>query len=346
MRINTENRRNFKGILTNKFLLKSLEATAKNGALVSAGASLGLSTICRPLSIMATPKADKTDKQYACSKSLASSAVGFGLMFAVTSPIVKAIEKIDKNPSKYLTPETIKNLTGTEKNVTKSSAYKFATQLFKLGAGVLTTYPKAVMTTMFIPAFMSAVFHKTKKAQEQNKINQESGLSKYVKPQEKVSFKGKERIIKKSSGFIEKLASKFASIINKPKVQEFSKKHSETNFAQHIFSGTDILTTGFSASQIAKTKKIEQKNKKTLILNSTLSCGLTIGLGYGVNKLLDKPTEKFIEKFKQANQTSPKLDKYVEGIKIAKPILILGTLYYIAIPILSTFLADKFNKQK
>ena len=42
---------------------------------------------------------------------------------------------------------------------------------------------------------------------------------------------------------------------------------------------------------------------------------------------------------------TPKLDKYIEGIKIAKPILILGTVYYTLIPIVSTFLADRIDKK-
>ena len=53
--------------------------------------------------------------------------------------------------------------------------------------------------------------------------------------------------------------------------------------------------------------------------------------------------EKFIEKFKIANAKSKNLDKYIEGIKIVKPALILGGIYYIIIPFISTFLADRFD---
>ena len=37
------------------------------------------------------------------------------------------------------------------------------------------------------------------------------------------------------------------------------------------------------------------------------------------------------------------LDKYIEGIKIAKPILITGVMYYMLIPVISTFFTDKSN---
>ena len=52
------------------------------------------------------------------------------------------------------------------------------------------------------------------------------------------------------------------------------------------------------------------------------------------------PTEKFIQKFKEANKLDPNLDKQVEGIKIAKPIILVGCVYYMLIPFISTFLAD------
>ena len=45
-----------------------------------------------------------------------------------------------------------------------------------------------------------------------------------------------------------------------------------------------------------------------------------------------------------ANKNAPKLDKYLEGIKVAKPVLILGGLYYIVAPIVSTILAEIATK--
>ena len=46
-------------IYTNRFLKKGLEFASDNGALFVASASLALSTIARPLAIMATPDTDK-----------------------------------------------------------------------------------------------------------------------------------------------------------------------------------------------------------------------------------------------------------------------------------------------
>ena len=96
----------------------------------------------------------------------------------------------------------------------------------------------------------------------------------------------------------------------------------------------------------AKNKKIEQDRKKALMYNAGISTGLCIAGSYIIDKALKKPTEKFIENFRKANKKSPKLEKYVEGIRVAKPALILGGIYYIIIPVISTFLADRFDKNK
>ena len=142
---------------------------------------------------------------------------------------------------------------------------------------------------------------------------------------------------KKLSGFIGKL-------MNTRPVQKLAEKFHNTNFEQHIISMTDAAATTAFITQASKSKKIEQSRKKALMYNAGISTGLCIAGGYAVNDMLKKPTEKFIKKFSEVNKNSPKLGKYIEGIKVAKPALILGGIYYILIPLISTFLADRFDK--
>src|SRR5574344_1644210 len=76
----TKTKPSFKAnFMKSKFLLKSLEKTSENSALVSAGTTLGLSLIARPLAILLTPNSKKKDKQFAASKSIASSLINLGL---------------------------------------------------------------------------------------------------------------------------------------------------------------------------------------------------------------------------------------------------------------------------
>ena len=302
-------------IYNNKLLKKGLEFAADNGALFVATTSLALSTVARPIAIMATPNTDKENKKYAAAKSLASSAAGYILMLCASLPLAKSIKKIDKNPSKYLKPETINSLKAGEKVLTKSKKYNFATQLFKLGLGFLIAAPKSIITCALIPPFMTNIFGKKENNNPNNNFQP--------------TFTGLTKTIGK--------------MIDSKPVNKLADKFSKTNFQQHIISMTDALATGTFIVQTSKSNKIKEERKKALIYNAGISTGLCITAGYAINSATKKSTDKFIRNFRAANRNSPKLEKYIEGIKIAKPAFILGGLYYIAIPLVSTFLADKFD---
>lgn len=320
----------FKGIYNNKLLLNGLKFAAKNGTLFSATVSLGLSTVARPVAIMATPKTDKENRKLACAKSLSSSAVGYLVMLLASSPVARAVSKIDKAPEKFLKQATIKNLQNGAKTLSKSKSYSFATQLFKLGVGFVIAAPKSALTCVLIPPIMK-LFGKDKKEQIQNKNSQKSKI---------ISFKGLY------NAATDKIAAGIGKLLDKKSVQDFAKKYYDTNYSQHIASLTDIVLTLSFAHQTAKSKKIEQSRKKTLIYNALISTGLCLTGGYAVNHALEKPAEKFIQNFKAANKNLPELEKYVEGIKIAKPVLILGIIYYIFIPVISTFFAERADFKK
>lgn len=308
-------------IYNSKILKRGLEFAADNGSLFVATASLALSTVARPIAIMATPKTDIENKKYACAKSLASSATGYFLMLAASLPVAKSVKNIDKRPYEYLKKSTVENLKSGEKSLKASSRYKFATQLFKLGLGFLIAVPKSIMTCSLIPPFMAFLFNK--------KVNND-------KKDKKISFTGNGT--RSLSKFIGKAMDTLP-------VQKMSEKFHNTNFEQHIISLTDAAATAAFVTQTANSKKIEQTRKKALMYNAAISTGFCIAGGYAINGAIEKPAEKFIRNFSKANKNSPKLEKYIEGIKVVRPALILGGLYYIVIPLISTFLADRLDGQ-
>ena len=295
-------------IYTNRIFKKGLEFASNKSAIFVGSVSLALSTIARPIAILSTPNTNKENKKYACIKSFTSTAVGYGLMLGASLPVSNALKEIDKNKTKYLKPQTLKRLSTPKK-------YAFATQLFNLGLGFLIAIPKSILTCALIPPFMAKIFPK--------KENQ----------QKNVSFTGN-------------LSKGIGKLIDTNAVQKLTEKFYNTNFEQHIMCLTDVVATGAFITQTAKNKKIEQDRKKALMYNAGISTGLCIAGSYIIDKALKKPTEKFIENFRKANKNSPKLEKYVEGIRVAKPALILGGIYYIIIPVISTFLADRFDKNK
>lgn len=313
-------------IYNSKILKCGLEFASDNSSLFVATASATFAT-ARLGAILATPKTDEQNKKYACMKALASSLVGYGLMLFASLPIVKSVKNIDENPEKYLKPATIEALKNGEKSLTKSSRYNFASQLFKLGLGFLLVLPKSWLTCNFIPPLMKKIFPDKDRPTPQTEAKTSFTGNLYQAGTQKIS-KGIGKII--DTKFVKKLSEKFA----------------DTNFEQHILSITDIFATGAFIWNVKRSKKFEEERKKPLMYNSAIATGLCVSAGYGLHALLKKPTQKFIENFKRANADSPKLDKYLHGIGVARPTLILGTIYYIFIPVISTFMADRFAKKK
>lgn len=316
----------FNGFYDSKLLKKGLEFAADNGALFAATTTLALSAFARPVAILAAPKTDKENKKIACAKSISSSISGYLLMLAISMPVSKAIKKIDTNPKKYLNTTTAETLKDGCSKLLESKAYTLATQIFKLGIGLVVACPKAILTTLGMPYVMQYLFHQYPPDKKvKNTSDETSGLS----------FKGKG---------VDKISKGISKVLNNKKFQDFAVKHKDSNFPMHIIAGTDALTTATFINQTMHSKKIEERRKLPVIYNAFISTGLSITSSYGVDKLLDKPTENFIKKFKQVNSGSAKLDKYIEGIKIAKPILIMGSVYYMIIPFISTFLAEMVDK--
>lgn len=322
MKVNSNRDITFKSIYTNKTLKKGLEFAADNGALFAASATLGMSLFVRPLAISLTPHTEKANKEVACAKSITSALSQFGLTYVLAKPITNSIEKINKTPEKYLNPTTIQNFKGAEKKLANSKSYELATQLFKLGVGFLVAIPKGALTVACLPFVLKTLFNR--KTPSETEIE--------PTPSD-LSFKGKENFTKG-----------IGNILDKKGMQKFAEKYKDSNFAMHIVALLDTLTTGTVIYQTHKSKKIKEERKKALIYNTAISTALSIGTSYILDKLTKNPTEKFIEKYRNANFNDPNLEKQIHGIKIAKPMLLVGCVYYMLIPFVSTFLAEIADK--
>ena len=318
MKVNSNRDISFKSVYTNKALKKTFEFASKKPALTAASASVGFSLL-RPFSIWLTPNTDAENRKLACAKSVTSSLLNFGLMLGISYPIDNAIKKIDNSPEKYLKKDTIDFYKQGAKNINASKRYLFASQLFKLGIMSVVAVPKAIMTAAAIPLIIKLLDFKSKK----NPDNQKN-----------INFRGKSN-----------LASKVGKTLDKDGVKNFSDKYKDSNFVMHIIALTDALSTLTFIAQTKKSKKIKEERKSALIYNAGISTGMCIGSGYVFDKLLEKPAEKFIQNYKKANISEKNLEKQVQGIKIIKPLLILGTIYYMIIPFLSTYLAEITDKK-
>lgn len=322
----SRNSTKFTGLLNNKVLLKGLEKVAEHGTSFAAGTSLVMSLGVRPLAIISTPDVEKENKQYACANSICSGLIKFGIIEAIALPIENAVKNIDKNPEKYLKPETIKTLQNSGKLV-ESKSYKLGTQIMKLGTGFVTAIPKSMLTIAFIPIIMDKLFNIRK-----NKVRKEKN--------------NKDKNVPFTGSFNQKISKGLAKILDNKKFQNFIIKHQneEKNIAKHITAGTDILLTTTFAYQTNKSQKIKENRKKALIYNNVISTVITLAGGYGIDNIIKKRSEKFIEKFSEINKGNPKLHKYLEGINIIRPALIFAGIYYAILPMFSTYMAEKVDK--
>lgn len=337
MKVNYQRDISFKSIYTNRAVKKGLEFAADYGALFAAGAAAGFS-VARPLAIWMTPKTDKENRLLAVSKSLSSSAIGLLITTCLALPLGAAIKKISKNPYKYLKQESIKEFEKCSGNIEKSKSYEFATQLGKLGLGSVVAVPKSIAVASSVPYIASKISDnklddRHAKSQKLNSFN--NILLKDERPSvNNLSFKASPN---------EKLAKQIGKLLDKKWLQKFADKNKDTNFPMHIAALTDAVATATFICQTKKSTKIEEARKKPLMYNAGIATILSIAGGYVIDKILDGPTKNFIKKYKQINKGDSNLAKQVQGIKIAKPILILGTIYYMLIPFISTFLAEKAN---
>ena len=113
----------------------------------------------------------------------------------------------------------------------------------------------------------------------------------------------------------------------------------------HINAIKDALATGVFVAGLKNCKKFDEERKGPLIYNSVTGTLLSIISGYALDSVTKKSGERFIEKLKTANKNDPELKKYIDGFRIAKPVIILGTMYYAIIPLISTFLAERINSK-
>jgi len=312
-------------IYKSRILKRGLEFAADNGVLFVAGTSLFFSTFVRPVSTLLTPKVERENRRLPFVKSVASALVYFLITLGVSLPLARGIKKIDSKPLQYLKAETIKALGEKGKPLYASKAYQFATQLFKLGLGFLIAAPKAIVTDKLLAPVLK-LFCKDSESLKSDKTDNQTQLQ----------FKGSKDFIPHAIG----------KILDNEGMQKFSNRMKNTNFRMHIMALTDTLSTIVFTTSVSKNNSFKDEKKGILINNAIISTALCIGMSYPLDKALDKSAMRFTRKFCAANIGDKKLTKYVEGIKLAKPALVLGVVYYALIPVISTFWADRIEKGK
>ena len=305
----------FKQIWSNKTVLKGLETVSEHGTSFVAATTFVMASGVRPMAIAATPDVRKENKQYAISNSIASGAVKFLIGAAIAFPIENAIKKTEKNPEKFLAPETTNTFKKNANSLTQSRNFKFITQVMKQSIGFITAFPKSAATVALIPVLTGKLFPDKKEKTVITKEKEESNCKISKTP----SFKG---------GFTDIAAKGAGKILDCKFVQNIAEKFGskDTDIARNMAVATDLFLTASFTHQTMKNENIEQERKKPLIMNTVYGTAATITGGCILDETIKKNTENFIAKFKEINKNDAKLPKYIEGINIVRPTLIFACI--------------------
>ncbi len=312
--------------LNSKKLLKVLKFASDKGALVTSGATVAFSAILRPAVTMLTPDTPERDKKYAAAKSIASAISVFAITGFLSGKVNKGLGLITKNRKKYLTPKTIKNLKDGAQSLERSKKYGALEQIIRLSPEVLSVIPKLFLTSVLITPIAN-IF--TEKDGDKTKSQKEN-----LGEINKQNFKGKAG---------RKTAKIISNIMNNEKIQEFVGKIKDKKFIESAIYVKDIIATGIFAGFVKINKTIDQKDKSNLIANTAISTALSILGAIGIDKIFEKPFSKLSNRFRIANKNDVNLEKYLNGARILKSALILGTIYYGIIPIISTYLGSRIS---
>ena len=345
------NNPSFKSIWTNKAVLKGLETISDHGTSFIAATSLVMASGLRPFLISKTPDVEKENKQHLMANSILSGITKFLMVEAIALPIENAIKKIDKTPEKYLAQKTIDTFQTAGKSLNQSANYNFATQFIKLSTGLITAIPKSMITIALLPLFMNKLFP----VKERNKKDTPTETKSFSSPDyQKKLFGEMNKVFEPiqsqqptfKGGMTDIAAKGVGKILDNNIFQNFVEKNTSRagDIARNMSIATDILLTASFVRRTQKNKEIKEERKKPLIYNNLISTGLSILGGYSADKIVQKGTKKFIDKFAQINKDNPKLTKYIEGINILRPTIIFAGIYYGILPIISAYLADKTDK--
>lgn len=154
-------------------------------------------------------------------------------------------------------------------------------------------------------------------------------------------------IFKLYNNFTDKIALGFGKLMDKDFFKDIVEKTSKSeHFKKYLVP--DLMTTGsvilssFYVSQTLTNKKLDEERRKTLAINQTGVWAVSTVLNYTLNGLVEPKVNKFIDKFKNYNKTESSIimNKYLEGIKNAKSIMIFDFIYRYLAPVAVTPLAN------
>lgn len=136
------------------------------------------------------------------------------------------------------------------------------------------------------------------------------------------------------------IAKGLAKVLETKAMEKLIQKTKTANLVPHLQVLGSVILSGFYIKKTLQNDKLEEKRRNTLAVNQGIVWGLSTILGYSIDSKINNGVNKFISKYKEINHGNPTLGKYVNGIKIAKSVMIFDVVYRFIAPVVVTPIAN------
>lgn len=337
-------------IYTNKTINRFLIMANDSQAVFSALFALILTGIFRPAAIMALPgeKKNKDDKKYAAAQSVSSGIIGYAISLLISSPLAKAMKKLEDEPDKYLKGEKAKEL----EYLTHTKALEASKKMVNLLHEAILAPPRAIITIALIPPILKYVFGWEKKKAATTKIKDKPQTNEQKNEKSsQVSFTGgtKSNLFKPLSkihdALIVGLTKCLTKIFEKKSVAKFIEKYKNSDLVSNLTILISIVLSGFYIQQTLKNDKLDEQKRKTLAINQAVVWLLSTLSALSLNKYANKIIDRFADRYSAVNAHDPEAIKLFHGIYCAKTIVIFGMMYRFIAPVFATPIANYFGNK-
>lgn len=144
---------------------------------------------------------------------------------------------------------------------------------------------------------------------------------------------------------IDFLAKGIGKVAGNKQVQKLTKWCVENNvdYTQHLSAMCANILNGFYMYNVMRSKKIEEEQKKPLMLNMFIGTVLSTIGGYALNGAIDKKLAPFEVAIKK--QYGDRASDIMKGFKIAKSLMVFQLLYRFMCPVVATPIANHISNK-
>lgn len=128
------------------------------------------------------------------------------------------------------------------------------------------------------------------------------------------------------------------------KTNKCSEKFVNDKLTPHLMVLGSTILSGFYILKTLGNKDLDEEKRKTLAINQGLTYGVSTAMAYTFDSWLGKAHKKFMANFRAANEAMcedvKKLDKWENGLRLAKSIIIIDLVYRFIAPVMVTPVAN------